>query len=148
PQSFMPQQDTGRSTLAIELPPGSQLSDTQALTDIIWERLRSRPEVKSIFVNGGKIPPGTEEVRKASLTITYSPSRSLTQQQIEQEISREIADIPDFRFWFLDDNGQRAIRLAVTGPDVNKVSNFALDLSARMSKLPQLANVLATTPLN
>jgi hydrophobe/amphiphile efflux-1 (HAE1) family protein len=148
PQVFLPQQDTGRSTLAIELPPGSRLSDTQALTDVIWDRLRTRPEIKTIFVNGGKIPPSTQDVRKAALTITYASNRRLTQQQLEEEISRDLADIPDFHFWFLDDNGQRPVILVVTGPDVERVSNFALDLTAQMSKLPQLANVVSTTSLN
>ena len=57
PQGFLPAQDTGRSTLAIELPPGSQLTDTSILTDEIYRRVSEMPEVASIFVNGGKIPP-------------------------------------------------------------------------------------------
>jgi multidrug efflux pump subunit AcrB len=39
--SFLPAQDTGRSIMAFELPPGSQLEDTQAVTERIATRLRS-----------------------------------------------------------------------------------------------------------
>ncbi len=177
PQGFLPAQDTGRSTLAIELPPGSQLTDTSILTDEIYRRVSEMPEVASIFVNGGKIPPATREVRKATLTITYCPlsntgwltkwlaklghatsvgeehcrnnTRSHSQQEIERTITRKLADIPDFRFWFLDDNGQRNVSLVVTGPNADRVEGFSLELADAMNRnVPQAVNVLSTALLN
>ena len=59
PQGFLPAQDAARSLLAIELPPGSQLSYTEKVTEEIVARLRKRPEVKSVFVDGGRVPPAT-----------------------------------------------------------------------------------------
>ncbi len=59
PQGFLPAQDSARSLLAIELPPGTQLAYTEKVTEDIVARLRKRPEVKSIFVDGGRVPPGT-----------------------------------------------------------------------------------------
>ena len=59
PQGFLPAQDTARSLLAMELPPGSQLAYTEKVTEEIVARLRKRPEVKSVFVDGGRVPPGT-----------------------------------------------------------------------------------------
>ena len=151
PRGFLPPQDTGRSTLAMELPPGSQLADTQAVTDTVADRIRRRREVESVFVNGGKIPPATQEVRKATLTINYTPrsKRSLSQKQLEQAISQDLADIPDFRFWYLDENGQRNVELVVTGPDAHVVANFASDLALDMRrKVPQVTNVVSAGSLN
>src|SRR6516162_11886126 len=151
PTGFLPPQDTGRSTLAIELPPGSQLADTQAVTDTVADRIRRRRDVESVFVNGGKIPPATQEVRKATLTINYTPrsKRSLSQKQLEQAISQDLADIPDFRFWYLDENGQRNVELVVTGPDAHVVANFASDLALDMRrKVPQVTNVVSAGSLN
>jgi len=150
PTGFLPPQDTGRSVLAIELPPGSQLADTQALTDTIARRLRSWGEVESVFVNGGKIPPVTQEIRKATLTINYVPrtQRKLSQQQLEQTITRDLADVPDFRFWFLDDNGEREVTFIVAGSNVTSVASFASDLAFHMRQLPEVANVVATSALN
>src|SRR6185503_11816741 len=48
---FLPVADISRSLLAIELPPGSQLQDTEAVTNAISTRLRNRPEVVSVFVD-------------------------------------------------------------------------------------------------
>ena len=118
-RAFMPVQDTARSILALELPSGSQLSETDALTEGIVKRLKNRPEVKSVFVDGGRIPPSVMEVRKAALTINFVPKdeRKISQRDLELDISKELADIPDIRYWFLDPDGKRAVTLEVTGAD-------------------------------
>jgi multidrug efflux pump subunit AcrB len=147
PSGFMPAVDTSRTLLAIELPPGSQLADTEAVTEAISKRLR-RPEIESISVDGGRIPPATVEVRKATVTINYVPKskRSLTQEQIEHEISRSLADIPDIRYWFLgDENGKRNVNLIVTGQDNDMVTNVTSELAAQMRRIPTITNVIAST---
>jgi hydrophobe/amphiphile efflux-1 (HAE1) family protein len=150
PSGFLPASDTSRSLLAVELPPGSQLTDTEAVSEAVASRLRSRPEVLSVFIDGGRIPPGVVEVNKAALTITYVPKakRSLTQQQLEHEISRDLADVPDVRYWFLDDNGQRNVKLIITGQDNATVGNVASELAAQMRRLPMVANVISGATLN
>jgi multidrug efflux pump subunit AcrB len=150
PTGFLPPPETARSALAIELPPGSQLTDTQAVTDTITDRLRRRSEVVSVFVNGGKVPPVTEEIRKATLIINYVPKsrRLLSQRELEQAISRDLANLPDFRFWFMDSSGKRDVTYIVTGDDVGNVSNIALELATQMRGLPQVTNVISSVALN
>src|SRR2546430_1698687 len=150
PQGFLPAQDTARSLLAMELPPGSQLAYTEKVTEEIVARLRKRPEVKSIFVDGGRGPPGTQEVRRAALIINYTPKgdRKITQRQLELEISNELENVPDIRFWFLDENGLRAISLVVTGADSNIVSNVASELATQMKRIPIISNVISETSLD
>jgi multidrug efflux pump subunit AcrB len=150
PQGFLPAQDTARSLLAMELPPGSQLSFTEKTTEEIVARLRKRPEVRSVFVDGGRVPPGTFEVRRAALIINYTPKteRKITQRELELEISSELENVPDIRFWFLDENGLRAISLVVTGIDSNIVSNVANELATQMKRIPLIANVISETSLD
>ena len=150
PQGFLPAQDTARSLLAMELPPGSQLAYTEKVTEEIVARLRKRPEVKSIFVDGGRVPPGTLEVRRAALIINYTPKtdRKITQRQLELEIGQELENVPDIRFWFLDENGLRAISLVVTGVDSNIVNNVASELATQMKRIPIIANVISETSLD
>ena len=130
--------------------PARNSSDTEAVTDTIADRLRSRPEVESVFVDGGRIPPSVVEVRKAALTINYVPKakRSLSQQQLEHAISKDLADIPDVRYWFLDENGQRNVKFIVTGQDSVTVGNVASELAAQMRRLPMVANVISGATLN
>ncbi len=150
PQGFLPAQDTARSLLAMELPPGSQLAYTEKVTEEIVARLRKRPEIKSIFVDGGRVPPGTLEVRRAALIINYTPKtdRKITQRQLELEIGQELENVPDIRFWFLDENGLRAISLVVTGVDSNIVNNVASELATQMKRIPIIANVISETALD
>jgi multidrug efflux pump subunit AcrB len=150
PQGFLPAQDTARSLLAMELPPGSQLAYTEKVTETIAARLRKRPEVKSVFVDGGRVPPGIQEVRRASLIINYTPKqeRSITQRELELSIGQELESIPDIRYWFLDENGLRAVSLVVTGPDIGIVSNVANELATQMKRIPLIANITPETSLD
>jgi hypothetical protein len=145
PQGFLPAQDTARSLLAMELPPGSQLAYTEKVTEEIVARLRKRPEVKSVFVDGGRVPPGIFEVRRAALIINYSPKteREITQRELELAITEDLENVPDIRFWFLDENGLRAISLVVTGVDSNIVGNVASELATQMKRIPIIANVIS-----
>ncbi|CCE08219.1 putative multidrug efflux transporter,AcrB/AcrD/AcrF family [Bradyrhizobium sp. STM 3843] len=150
PQGFLPAQDTARSLLAMELPPGSQLAFTEQVTEGIVARLRKRPEVRSVFVDGGRSPPGIMEVRRAALIINYTPKteRKITQKELERDISEELHGVPDIRFWFLDENGLRAISLVVTGSDSKIVDNVASELASQMKRIPIISNVVSETALD
>ncbi|ACK50837.1 acriflavin resistance protein [Methylocella silvestris BL2] len=146
---FQPTQDAGRSHLAIELPAGSTLSQTQGMADDVSRLLRQRSEVTHVFIDGGHIPPSTSDVRKASIVVNYTPrgERAKTVQQLEAEISRDLNALPDIRSWFVDDYGQRPVSYVVTGPDSVTVATFAAELAAQMNRIPALANVIASTSL-
>jgi multidrug efflux pump subunit AcrB len=152
PQGFLPAQDSARSLMAMELPPGTQLAFTEKTTEEIVARLRKRPEVKSVFVDGGRVPPGIFEVRRAALIINYTPKHDRdsahTQRLLELEISKELENVPDIRFWFLDENGLRAISLVVTGTESGIVSNVAAELATQMKRIPIIANVISETSLD
>ena len=151
---FLPAQDTARSLLSIELPPGSRLSDTEDVTEDIVKLLRTRPEITTVFVNGGRLPQGSTEVRKASIIIQYTPKdkRSITQKEMELFITRKLEDIPDIHHWFVDENGLRAISLVVVGTDSVTVANVANELASQMRQSPSVTalvtNVIADTSLD
>jgi multidrug efflux pump subunit AcrB len=151
---FLPAQDTERSLLSIELPPGSRLSDTEDVTEDIVKLLRTRPEVTAVFVNGGRLLQGSTEVRKASIIIQYTPKskRSITQKEMELFITRKLEDIPDIHHWFVDENGLRAISLVVVGTDGMTVANVASELVSQMRQSPAVTalvtNVIADTSLD
>jgi len=56
--------------------------------------------------------------------------------------------VPDIRYWFLDENGLRAISLVVTGVDSNIVGNVASELATQMKRIPLIANVISETSLD
>jgi multidrug efflux pump subunit AcrB len=150
PQGFLPAQDSARSLLAIELPPGAQLAFTEKTTEDIVARLRKRPEIRNVFVDGGRGPHGALEVRRAALIINYTPKteRKITQRELELEIGKELDNIPDIRFWFVDENGLRAISLVVTGADSTIVGTVASELASQMKRIPLISNVVSETALD
>jgi hydrophobe/amphiphile efflux-1 (HAE1) family protein len=150
PSSFLPQEDSGRQLLAVELPPGSRLEDTRAVTAAVAGRIRARPEVRSVFVNGGNLLGSGAEVRKATLIINLVPKdqRQLDQEQVKQAISRDLVGMPDMRFWFLNDDGQRQFQLVVAGRDPAAVNKAAAEITSEAKRLPQLTNVVSTAELD
>lgn len=149
-KGFLPAQDTARSILAVELPPGAKLSDTEKVTERIAARLLNRPEIKHVFVDGGRTPHLPDEVRRAGLIINYTPKaeRAITQRELELAISRELDDEPDIRYWFTDENGMRAVPLVVTGEDSRTVGNVASELANEMKPIALLSNITTEIALD
>jgi multidrug efflux pump subunit AcrB len=147
---FMPQEDESKSRLAIELPPGSRLADTERVTEEVVKKLLVRPEVRSVFVDGGRVPKGAKEIRRASLYINYTPKdkRSIAQHELEVDIGRELDDIPDLRYWFFDDSAVREVMLDVTGADGATVATIADELAGEMRRIPLIVNVISETSLD
>ena len=117
----------------------------------IAARMIERGEIDyALIVDGGRVPPGIQEVRRAALIINYTPKadRKITQRELELSISKELDNVPDIRFWFLDENGLRAISLVVTGTDSNIVNNVASELATQMKRIPIIANVISETALD
>ncbi|CAA9336615.1 MAG: RND efflux system, inner membrane transporter, partial [uncultured Microvirga sp.] len=149
PTSLLPPEDTSRSLLIVDLPPGSSLDDTRARTDAITRALRGVPEIRSVLVEGGRVPIGAPETRRATVIINYVArgERKQTQHELERRIAREIAEVPDIRTYFLDANGLRAVSIIVTGPDGPTVTAAATQISGEMRDLRILGNVVSSAAL-
>ena len=150
PSGLLPAEDTGRSLLAVELPPGSRLDDTEAVTRGITDTLRAIPEIKSVLVYGGQVLGDSAEVRKATLVINlvHKSRRALTQKAIQAEISRDMGRVPDIRFWFLKDNGQRDLQLTLAGTDTRLIDDTANQLASEMRTVPILVDPRSTADLD
>jgi multidrug efflux pump subunit AcrB len=151
PSGFLPAEDTGRVLLGLELPPGTPLAETKRVVEGIAKRVGERKEVKSVFVNGGTLLGTGNEVRKSTLVVNMIPKeeRDITQARFKIEVGDELAQVPDIRFWFLQDNGQRQFQLVVTGRDGEAVSKAGAQLTSEARRLTsQLANVVSTAELD
>ncbi len=154
PSGFLPADDVGRALLAVELPPGSLLADTDKVTREINDKLKPMKEVKSVLVYGGHLLGGaiggSGEVRKATLVVNlvHKSKRDVTQKQMEVRIARAIESIPDIRFWFLKDNGQRDISLIIAGSDTKVINDTANQLASEMRSIPLIENPMSTAELD
>ena len=149
PSGFLPKQDDARTLFMLELAPGARLADTAAVSDRVAARIRTLPEVVSVFADGGR-QGNKKETRLARLTINLTPKnrRALKQGAIETEIAAILATEPDIRSWKLRDSGQRDLALVVSGPDTAVVTDVAARLQRDMAAIPHLVAVMSTAPLD
>jgi hydrophobic/amphiphilic exporter-1 (mainly G- bacteria), HAE1 family len=144
PTGFIPPEDMGRASMSIELPPGTTLDGTRAVTDRAAQELLKIPEIRSVFVMGGTTPTGQgREVRKAALIIQMAPKgeRDRKQQDIQVEISERLAAIPDIRAWYVNERGDRELAITVTGDDPAKLDQAVASIEAAMRRLTGFTNV-------
>ncbi len=149
PSGFMPADDVGRVLLAVELPPGSRLDDTDKVTRAISAKLRAMPEVRSAIIYGGQILGGGAEPRKATLVVNFvhKSEREATQKELQTRIGAMLADQPDIRYWFLKDNGQRDISLIIAGPDIDVINDTANQIASEMRSIPMIETPMSTAEL-
>jgi hydrophobic/amphiphilic exporter-1 (mainly G- bacteria), HAE1 family len=134
PTGFIPREDVSRVVTSVELPPGATLDDTRATTNLIAERLQTIPEVASVFVIGGASPTGTLEERRAAVIINLlrKHERDTKQFEVEAVISRELASVPDIRYFYVNERGERELSVGVLGTDGASVAEAARMLEAEM----------------
>ena len=151
PSGFLPADDQGRVLLAVELPPGSRLDDTDRVTRRISDQLRAMPEVRSALIFGGQILGGASgaEPRKATFVINFvnKSEREASQKDLQTRIAAMIAGEPDIRFWFLKDNGQRDLQLIVAGPDIDVINDTANQIASEMRTISVIENPMSTAEL-
>ena len=150
PSGFVPADDVGRVLLAIELPPGSRLDDTDRVTRLVSDKLKAMPEVRSALIFGGEILGTGSEPRKATFVINFvhKSKREATQKDLQLRIGAILANQPDIRFWFLKDNGQRDLSLIVAGPDIDKLNDTANQIASEMRAIPIIENPISTAELD
>ena len=119
PSGFIPKEDASRIVFSLELPPGSRLDDTRAMTDDVTTLLREVPEVENVYVIGGSSPTGTLEPRRATVVadLKHKSERDVPQHEIEEILLKKLQTIPDLRAYFVNDRGERQLAFGVMGTD-------------------------------
>ena len=85
PGSFIPPEDNGRISLSVELPPGVTLEDTGLVTDQIYAAIKDVDGVQNVFILGGSSPGGTQDLRRAAVTVVLD--------RLDNTLERKLLDI-------------------------------------------------------
>ena len=107
PTGFLPQSDSGRSSVNITLASSSTLEQTDERLLNLTRVVKQNPAVQSVFAIAG----GGGETHKGELLITLKPhkQRAVTQKRFEDELRAELAKFSDMRFAFANDMAARDI---------------------------------------
>lgn len=146
PTGFLPDEDTSRVVVAVELPPGTQLDETRSKTDEMVKILRTIPEVSQVFVLGGTSPTGQLDVRRASLFLKLVPKteRKLTEKQLKTIIAAKLADVPDSRAWYINERGERELSFSMLSRNGDDLNHAIGQVEGALRLVPGFRNVAAT----
>ena len=148
PQGLLGSEDTGLSRVIIELPPGSQLQETEAVVGQIETMLAKSPAVSSLLTYSG----GFEKVNYAEIVINFLPKeqRSITQQEFQQQMNQAFDRIPGARISFLSQGAggtAKDISFIFRSDNPQSLSLVANNLETQMREIPELVAVTATQSL-
>ncbi len=170
PGSFMPPEDVSRVSISVELPPGSTLEETDRTTQEMVKIIRDIEGIENIFVLGGTSPTGDLDIRRAAITVSLvkldhrltlklselgrripligalvpevkNEGRTVPQNEVEAEIFRRIAVIPDIRAFKLNDRGERDISYSILAANEADLNQAVALLEEALRQEPTLANV-------
>ena len=159
PGEFIPVEDQSRSSLTIQLPPGTTLDETDAAVQRINTALMKRPEVESVYSSIGSSTvsfgpgggSGAGEVRKANLTVNLVPrgDRKLSQQAFEKDFGPTLRQTPGARVQFGSSGGGGGgiMQVALVGDDPTTLDPAAARLEREMRGVQGLSNVVSSSAL-
>jgi len=136
PMTFQPTINTDYSQVRIEMPPGTTLARTEALTDRVRETLAKSPVVSKAF--------SSISVGSANIYMTLRKDRPMTSVQFERLWAPTLQAIPDARVGFQSQsNGGpgssgRDITITLGGDDPRTLMATAAKIVEEMKTLPQL----------
>ncbi|HAV48828.1 MAG TPA: acriflavine resistance protein B [Brevundimonas sp.] len=157
PFEFIPAEDVSRSSITIQLPPGSTLAETDSVVQRVNTALLERPEVRSVYSSVGSASvsfgPGgggsAGEGRKGNITVNLvkRSERSLRQQAFEQEMGPVLRAIPGARVQFGADGQGSQVSIQLVGDDGDALEEAASTVERQMREIPGLTNVISSAAL-
>ncbi|MFB8797188.1 MAG: efflux RND transporter permease subunit [Microcoleus sp.] len=159
PTGFIDRDDTGLSTVSIELPPGSTLQQTDLAVQQATKLLLVHPAVESVLetegsptVSGG--PGGgtarASGVNTGTLYVKLKPAdKRIKQQQFEEEMRPKLTDVPGVRLSFAQGRvgGRKQMSIVLKSENATALTKTALALTQQMSQVPGLIEVQSSASL-
>ena len=152
PTGFLPEEDTGRLTLTVELPPGASLSETRQATDAVSDLIRKDPAVESVFTRAGANMTGQQDPRFAVVLVDliHKAERHRSSFAVQAALEQSLASVADVRLRFLNARGGRDLSFAVLSADGDLAQRTATtilqELASERSFVDPSADNAATRP--
>jgi multidrug efflux pump subunit AcrB len=132
PFTFQPNINSDYSSIAVEMPPGATLEQTQRVASQAADIVRKETDVRAAFAS---VRVGT-----SSIYITLDPERERTSTEFERAVAPKLRTIADARVYFRSQQGfgNRDISIMLAGDDPVKLNQAAMALVDDMKKLPEV----------
>jgi multidrug efflux pump subunit AcrB len=132
PFIVFPNTDSTFSSVAIEMPPGSTLEQTERVADQVTQIVNKEPDVESAFAS---IRVGT-----ANVYMTLKPDRERTSVEMERETAPKLRTIADARVYFRNNQfgGNRPVSIMLSSDDPELLEQTANKIVVEMNRMPEL----------
>lgn len=145
PKGLFNSGDTGLSSIAVELPPGSTLQENTDLVLSLDRLLRERPEVESVLADVDGVTTAT-----VYANLVPKAEREKSQQQFEQELREPFGEIPGARVSFISGGAggsTKDVTVVLKSNDAIALETTANTLEAQMREVPGLVEVSSSASL-
>ncbi len=156
PATFIPQSDLGRSNLSLELPPGTRLEDTVAVSERARALLKDMPELKQVYTAVGSVldlgdpsTTGVADPRKATLVLDWgaADTRKRDQRALERDARARLANLPGVRVSYVSSEPGNLLQLVLSGDDPQHLQEASLALERDLRDIPGLGSVTSSASL-
>jgi multidrug efflux pump subunit AcrB len=149
PGTFIPPDDNSQTQATLTLPPGSTLSEAEALAEQARSRLETQQHVVSVFAAVGEDSGSSDsDVTSVELTVGLADRATragVTQQDIEQQLRIALATLPGVRTRVGDEGD--GYELVLAGEDSRVLELHARQVEREMRAIPGIGAVSSTASL-
>jgi hydrophobe/amphiphile efflux-1 (HAE1) family protein len=145
PKGLFDSGDTGLSTVMVELPPGSTLSETEAIMQQLNQSLQANPAVETVFTTADQVNSG-----KVYANLLPKNEREVSQQEFEQQMRQVFRTIPGARISFQSQGaggGGKDLSIVLKSENAPVLTQTAEILETQMRDIPGLVEVTSSTSL-
>jgi hydrophobe/amphiphile efflux-1 (HAE1) family protein len=157
PKGLFSRGDTGLSTIAVELPPGSQLKETEAVTQQIDRLLRQNPNVTSVLTTVGNSAAAgnntsSNGINTATIYANLLPreKREISQKEFQQQMRQQFRQIPGAKISFRTQGGgggSRDLSIVLRSDNPESLERSSNQLFTQMRSIPGLVEVNSSDSL-
>ena len=152
---FMPQTDSGYIGITIELPPGSNINQTDRILYDVEKILEAIPEIESFYTVVGQAP-GTfigrnEGIQYGQVTIKLVPreQRTIRTQELVEQLKPSLAKIPvaDIAVNMTESmgGGGSDIQVEITGVNIEKLTDIGEEVLTLAKRIPGAVNMKSSS---
>ena len=145
---FMPLTDEGDIKIEAELPIGTSLDESARVIQIVEDRLKAYPEVKTILTQLGSISEFNQGTNLAlmKLKLVDVTQRELSTEQMVGVFIEELSDIPNIilrvsAMSSMEMSGRAPITFYLKGQDIDQLEIYKEQILKQMSDVPGLINL-------
>jgi hydrophobe/amphiphile efflux-1 (HAE1) family protein len=152
PKGLFNSGDTGLSTISVELPPGSQLQETEAVAQEIYRSLKDKPEVENVLAAIGSNSNTSTNINSATIYVKLTPKeqRDVSQRQFQEEMRDVFAQIPGARVSFRALGGagsNKDVNIVLKSENIPVLTATANALEREMRQVPGLVEIASSISL-